>query len=158
MKLFGKGGKFNIIDIVLILILVAAVAFVAVRFLSGSKDTLGSDVALSEPNLVFTVVCEDVSEELANNIMASLASADSELDGNIISMTRLFNSNKLVDAKVSAWEYKDGSLCLTMEGNAVYSNGAFSIGTQEVRIGKVFNVKTLDVEIEGTVYAMEKLG
>ena len=158
MKLFGKGGKLNIIDVILIVILIAAIAFVAIRFLSGNKNTLGSDVALSEPNLVFTVVCEDVSEELANNIMASLASEDSELDGNIISMTRLFNSNKLVDAKVSDWEYADGSLSMTMEGKAVYSNGAFSIGTQEVRIGKVFNVKTLDVEIEGTVYAMEKLG
>ena len=158
MKLFGKGGKLNIIDIILIVILIAAVAFVAIRFLSADKNTLGSDVALSEPNLVFTVVCEDVSEELANNIMASLASADSELDGNIISMTRLFNSNKLVDAKVSAWEYADGKLSMRIEGKAIYSNGAFSIGTQEVRIGKVFNVKTLDVEIEGTVYAMEKLG
>ena len=158
MKLFGKGGKFNIIDIILILILVAALAFVAVRFLSADKNTLGSDVALSEPNLTFKVVCEDVSEELAENIMASLASADSELDGNIISMTRLFNSNKLVDAKVATWEYVDGNLSLSIEGCAVYSNGAFSIGTQEVRIGKVFNVKTLDVEIEGTVYAMEKLG
>ncbi|MBE6984731.1 MAG: DUF4330 family protein [Ruminococcaceae bacterium] len=158
MKLFGKGGKLNIIDIILIVILIAAVAFVAIRFLSDDKNTLGSDVALSEPNLVFTVVCEDVSEELANNIMASLASPDSELDGNIISMTRLFNSNKLVDAKVSTWEYQDGALSMTMEGKAIYSNGAFSIGTQEVRIGKVFNVKTLDVEIEGVVYAMEKLG
>lgn len=158
MKLFGKGGKLNIIDLLLIVILVAAVVFAAVRFLSNDEDTLGSDVALSEPNLTFTVVCEDISQELAENIMASLDSPDSELDGNIINMTRLFNSNKLVDAKVVSWEYADGALSLTIDGKAVYSNGAFSIGTQEVRIGKVFNVKTLDVEIEGVIYAMEKLG
>ncbi len=158
MKLFGKGGKLNIIDILLILILIAAVAFVAVRFLSDDGDTLGSEVALSEPNLVFTVVCEDIDEVLAQNIMDSLASPDTLLDGNMINMTRLFNSNKLVDARVTAWEYENGALSLTVEGCAVYSNGAFSIGTQEVRIGKIFNVKTLDVEIEGLVYAMEKLG
>ncbi|MBE6927522.1 MAG: DUF4330 family protein [Ruminococcaceae bacterium] len=158
MKLFGKGGKLNIIDVILIVILIAAVAFVAIRFLSGSHDTLGSDVALSEPNLTFTVVCEDVDPMLAESILASLDSPDSVLDGNTISMTRLFNSNKLVDAQVVAKDYTDGKLSLTVSGKAVYSNGAFSIGTQEVRIGKIFNVKTLDVEIEGIVYAMEKLG
>lgn len=158
MKLFGKDGKLNIIDLVLIVILVAAIAFAAVRFLSDDTNTLGSDVALSTPNLTFTVVCEDVDETLAKNIMSSLESPDSLLDGNTINMTRLFNSNKLVDAKVTAWSYADGKLTMEVEGCAVYSNGAFSIGTQEVRIGKVFNVKTLDVEIEGVVYSMEKLG
>lgn len=158
MKLFGKEGKLNIIDIVLIVILVAAIAFAAVRFLSDDTNTLGSDVALSEPNLTFTVVCEDIDEILAKNIMSSLESPDSLLDGNTINMTRLFNSNKLVDAKVTEWSYTDGKLMMEIEGCAVYSNGALSIGTQEVRIGKIFNVKTLDVEIEGVVYSMEKLG
>ena len=78
-------------------------------------------------------------------------------------MTRLFNSNKLVDARVIAHEVttaEDGTteLRLTVEAAAVISGGAYSVGTQEVRIGKLFNVKTLNAEIEGSVLTMEKLG
>ena len=45
-----------------------------------------------------------------------------------------------------------------MEAAAVVSGGAYSVGTQEVRIGKEFKIKTLDVEIEGCVLTMEKVG
>ena len=45
-----------------------------------------------------------------------------------------------------------------MEAAAVISGGAYSVGTQEVRVGKEFNVKTLNVEIKGTVLTVEKLG
>ena len=77
--------------------------------------------------------------------------------------TRLFNSNKLVDAKIIGHEITtaaDGTteLRLTVEAAAVVSGGAYSVGTQEVRIGKDFKVKTLDVEIEGCVLTMEKVG
>ena len=163
MKLFGKGGKLNIIDLLIILILVAAVAFVGVRLLSDKTDTLGSENAVTEPNLRFTVLVADVHPELAAQVEQALAGEPVDIGGNTVERTRLFNSNKLVDAKIIGHEITtaaDGTteLRLTVEAAAVVSGGAYSVGTQEVRIGKDFKVKTLDVEIEGCVLTMEKVG
>ena len=72
MKLFGKGGKLNIIDILIILILVAAVVFVGVRLLSDKTDTLGSENAVTEPNLRFTVLVTDVHPELAAQVVQAV--------------------------------------------------------------------------------------
>ena len=163
MKLFGKGGKLNIIDILIILILVAAVAFVGVRLLSDKTDTLGSENAVTEPHLRFTVLVTDLPPELAAQVVQALSGDPVDIGGNTVERTRLFNSNKLVNAKVIAHDSTadaDGSteLRLTVEAAAVVSGGAYSVGTQEVRIGKEFKIKTLDVEIEGCVLTMEKVG
>ena len=104
MKLFGKGGKLNIIDLLIILILVAAVAFVGVRLLSDKTDTLGSENAVTEPNLRFTVLVADIHPELAAQVEQALAGDPVDIGGNTVERTRLFNSNKLVDAKIIGHE------------------------------------------------------
>lgn len=163
MKLFGKGGKLNVIDLLIILILVAAIAFVGVRLLSDKTETLGSENAVTAPNLRFTVLISDIHPELAAQIETALTGEPTDIGGNVVEMTRLFNSNKLVDARVVSHRITtaaDGTteLRLTVEAAAVISSGAYSVGTQEVRVGKEFNVKTLNVEIKGDVLTMEKLG
>ena len=71
--------------------------------------------------------------------------------------------DKLIDAcvtKVTAEPGEtDGSyvLHITVEAKATPSSGHYSVGTQEVRIGKELYLKTLDVEIIATVDRMEKL-
>ena len=163
MKLFGKGGKLNIIDILLLVILVGALAFAAVKFLGDDTPTLGSENAVTAPNLRATVLCEDVDPDLAENLMAALEGEGISIAGNLVEKTRLFYSNKLENGKIVSYETKtnaDGStdLLLTFEAVAVISDGAYSVALQEVRIAKEFIVKTLDVEIEGIIFSMEKLG
>lgn len=163
MKLFGKGGKLNIIDILVILIVVAALVFVGMKLTADDTQTLGSENAITAPNIRFTVLCEDVSAELAEEIMASLESEAQIIAGNTVEMTRLFYSNKLVDGKVIEWRAEareDGrvDLYFTMEAVAVVSDGAYSVALQEIRIAKEFNVKTLGIEIVGFTLSMEKLG
>ena len=163
MKLFGKGGKLNIIDILIIVILVGALAFAAVKFLGDDTPTLGSENAVTEPNLRATVLCEDIDPDLAENLMAALQGEPVSIAGNSVEKTRLFYSNKLENGKIVSYETKtnaDGStdLLLTFEAVAVISDGAYSVALQEVRIAKEFIVKTLDVEIEGIIFSMEKLG
>ncbi len=162
MKLFGKNGKLNLVDLVIVLVLVAAVVFVALRFFSDKTETLGSENTLSAPNLRFDVVCEDVAPELKDNLILALSGETQNIGGNTVAMTRLFNSNKLVDAQIvetADTANEDGTVNVrfTVEAAAVISNGAYSVGTQEVRVGKEFNVKTLNIEIKGVVFAMEKL-
>ena len=44
-----------------------------------------------------------------------------------------------------------------IEAAAKNTVGSFVVGTQEVRIGRDYTVKTVDIEMLGTVSAMEKL-
>ncbi len=163
MKLFGKGGKLNIIDLLIIVILLAALVFVGMKFLKDEPETLGSENALTEPNLRLTVLCEGVDAQLAENIMQALEGENVTVAGNEVTQRRLFYSNKLVDGQVTGYEIKenpDGTVDLYfhLEAAAVISSGAYSVALQDVRLGKEFVVKTLDVEIEGLVFFMEKLG
>ena len=100
---------------------------------------------------------------LADNILASLAGEPMEIGGSTVEMTRLYNSNKLVDAQVVSYEAAEGAegtkdLLLTVEANATATPGAYSVVTQEIRIGKDYIVKTITVEITGQILSLEKLG
>ena len=158
-----KKRKFNIIDVIVIVILLAALAFAGYKLLNRGGEELGDADALSAPNIRFTVLCDDIDATMADNILASLASEPMEIGGSKVEMTRLYNSNKLVDAQVVAFEAQDGAggtkdLLLTVEANATATPGAYSVVTQEIRIGKDYIVKTVGVEITGQILSLEKLG
>lgn len=162
MKLFGKGGKLNIIDCILIVVLVCAIVLVCMKLFSDAPETIGSENSLSEPNVRFTVLCEDVDETLAANICTALSGEPTDIGGNTVEMTRIYNNGKLVDAQVTNFytlPNDDGTvdLYISVEAAAVISVGAYSVGSQEVRIGKSHTLKTLDVEIIGQVLTLEKL-
>lgn len=161
MKLFGK--KLNIIDLLILFVVLAAVVLVGIKLLGDDTETLGSESALTAPNLRATVLCEAIDPELAANLTAALEDEPMEIAGNLVERTRLFYSNKLVDGKITGYEIRDNGdgtadLLLDFEAVAVVSDGAYSVALQEVRIAKEFIVKTLDVEIEGVILSMERLG
>ena len=158
MKLFKKGGKLNIIDWILILALVAVVAFVFIAPKLSIDD--GNDLGDAPPieqtqQIEFMVACKDVDEILANSIIDSLSNGCALFESENVSMTRLYNNHKLVSGNVTAWEYSDGTLYLTINGNGLYANGAYAVGSQEVRLGNEYKVKTLGIEITGIIYTME---
>ncbi len=154
--------RFNWVDILIVLILVAAIGLVAYKMMGGDPQTLGSETAMTEPNLRIEVVCEEVTTETAKNIIASLNSEPRVVAGNSVEKSRLFNSNNLLDARIidcqiepseEEWVY----LRFTIEANAILSSGSYSIGTQEIRIGRGYTVKTMDIEIEGSIAVMTEL-
>lgn len=160
MKLFGK--RLNIIDCIIILVLVCAIVFACMKLFSNAPETIGSENALSAPNVRFTVLCEDVDETLAANICTALSGEPTDIGGNTVEMTRIYNNGKLVDGQVTSYNIlpaDDGTvdLYIDVEAAAVISVGAYSVGSQEVRIGKSYTLKTLDVEIIGQVLTLEKL-
>ena len=163
MERSEKKRKLNIIDVIVIVILVAALAFAAYKLLNRGSEELGDADALSTPNIRFTVLCNDLDPTMAENILSSLSGAPMSIGGSTVEMTRLYNSNKLVDAQVVAFEAVDGAegttdLLLTVEANATATPGAYSVVTQEIRIGKDYIVKTIGVEITGQILSLEKLG
>ena len=150
--------KLNIIDILILLVLVAAIAFAVVKVVGRS----GAD-ALSEPNLRFEMTTDELSKTLADSIQAALTAGKTKVGNVEAEAGRIYNGDKLIDAcvtKVTAEPGEtDGSyvLHITVEAKATPSSGHYSVGTQEVRIGKELYLKTLDVEIIATVDRMEKL-
>lgn len=163
MKLFGKNGKMNIVDIVLLVALAAVIAFVAFYFIAErNTDGLGGGDAPAEPDLRFVVLCEDLPAELGEGLLAEISDDAVEVTGNMVNKNRLFNDSMLVDAFVVATDLstnEDGTVNvrITVEAATELETGVYKLGTQEIRIGSYFNVKTLTAEQKGTVVSMEKL-
>lgn len=160
-KLFGK---LNIIDILVLIVLIAAVGLFAYRmFRPVAKETIGSEINVSQPNLKFSVLCDDVPRELAENIKASVLGEERDLDGEIVSPRRIYNSGKLMDAEIvdcTIIETENEDLVqirFDLQAYAQLNSGAYAIGWQEIRLANVYSVKTVDIEIEGPVVAMEKI-
>lgn len=165
MEHSGKNRKLNIIDVIVIVLLVAALAFAAYKLINrgGAEDTAAAPSALSEPNIRFTVLCKDLDPALAGNVIASLSSAPIDVDGYKVEPTRVYNNNELLDAQFVAFEEMEGEegksdLLLTIEANATETTGTYALLWQEIRIGKEYIAKTLDVELTGVILSLEKLG
>lgn len=158
MKIFGKGGKLNIIDIILILIVVAALVFVAARFVfrDEAAEIDDGELSVDAPNITFTVYCEETDATLAQSIIDSL-SGEMEYMDEFVPTTRIYNSHKLYDAYLTEWSYDEESelLSLTVEACVENTEGSYTLGTQEIRLGKTFIVKTLSIEVTGYVARME---
>lgn len=161
-KLFGK---LNIIDILILLILIAALVFAAVRLVGGK----GADAALSAEeaseavkNLRFTVLCQEIPLELAEHAVSALNGEDILIGEDAVSPRRIFNSNVLYDAMIvdsEIIEKEDGlaDLLLTIDAAATVKKGAFCIGSQEIRIGVSYIAKTTCLELVGQVQSLEFL-
>lgn len=163
MEQSQKKRKLNIIDIIVIVLLVGALVFAGYKLLNRDSGELAEADALTAPNIRFTVLCNDIDATMAQNILDSLSAEPMSIGGTTVPMTRLYNSNKLVDAQIVAFEAAEGAegtsdLFLTVEANATATPGAYSVVTQEIRIGKDYIVKTVGVEITGQILSLEKLG
>lgn len=176
MKIVKNGrlfGKLNIVDVLILLVVIAAVAFLAVRMVGGSGgETIAARPSPSaQANLRYTVLCEDMPLMQAENAVTAVTAEDYELkldDDSIlkVSPNQIFNSNKFQDAQITSAEIlpqddsADGqrvTVRFVIEAAAKNTVGSFVVGTQEVRIGRDYTVKTVDIEMLGTVSAMEKL-
>lgn len=160
-KLFGK---LNIIDILVLVVVIAAVGLFAYRmFRPAEKATIGSEINVSEPNLLFSVLCDDVPREMAQNIYDSVHGEERDLGGEIVSPRRIYNSGKLMDAEIvecTIIETDDEDfvqLRFDLQAHAELNSGAYAIGWQEIRLANVYSVKTVEIEIEGPVISMEKI-
>ncbi len=157
--------RLNWIDYLVIIVLVGALAFAGIKML-GKEPQVVEPVEkdlLTEPNLTMIVEFADLSREVAENIIASFDWEPRELDGVSVPMTRLFNSNRLVDGQIVSWEMRDtedeetADLRLTIEANGTMFRGSYTVGTQEVRIGKAFIAKTMSMELNGMIVSLTEL-
>ena len=73
-------------------------------------------------------------------------------------MNQLYNEYKLVNGHVTDVKYEDGSLYFTVDAIAYCQSGKYAVGSQDVRLGREYVVKTLGFELGGTIRTMEITG
>lgn len=95
MKIVKNGrlfGKLNIVDVLILLVVIAAVAFLAVRMVGGSSgETIAADEPSAQANLRYTVLCEDMPLMQAENAVTAVTAEDYELkldDDSILKVSR----------------------------------------------------------------------
>lgn len=148
-------GKFNIVDIVVLLILVVGVVLLGVKFLGGEKTAVGTPTRIEYTVLVRAVhpdVCETIMGYKKAN--AQLMANGALVDGYVTDITYEphinYGENDEGLPVISREEGEDArmDMVFTIQA-AVDSPVTNKVGTQEVRIGKGHIVKTTEFELEG---------
>ena len=167
MKIVDENGKlfkkFNLVDAIVVLLVVAVVVAIGWKAVSASFAAAEEReaAALAEayetsPHLVFDVVSINQPEEVAEGFVAQMDRPMAD--------RQIMNGGELVEGYITDCHYErneDNSLCtvyFTCEALLKEKEGIYSVGTQEVRIGKGYIVKTYEIETSGYVYSMEVTG
>ncbi len=155
-------GKINLIDMAVVLVLVFALVAVAWKFV-GDDVTQAIESAKNIPPVTIEVVCYDVDPEVAEfagtQAGTQLMNSGEMLDAYIVdcvvsdSMTVMIDQNGVPQA-VSNPAYR--TLTFTVEAAVEPTANAYAIGTQELRAGKTYLIKSLTLEIPGIITAMEE--
>ncbi len=150
-----RSGKFNVIDIIILLILVVGIVFVAVKFLGDRRIDEGAGAKIEYTVLVRGVhpdVCETVMAYKNENVQLM---ANAELvDGYVVDITEAPHLEYYNDAEGNAVVSEEQGpnarrdMTFTIQAT-VASTVNNKVGTQEVRIGKSHVVKTCIFEMEG---------
>ncbi len=150
-----RSGKFNVIDIIILLILVVGVAFVATKFLGNRGINQGAGTKIE-----YTVLVRGVNPDVCDTIMAykddnvQLMADAAPVDGYVTDISYAPHINYGEDAAgnavVSVEEGENARVDMTFTIQATVASVVNNkVGTQEVRIGKSHIVKTSVFELEG---------
>lgn len=158
-KLFGK---LNIIDLLVIILIIAAVIVVGVKVLGGSDD---ADAPTTR--LTYTVRVTAQNAEVVNRVAEYVNTATGTKDqlmagGNLLDAyivdywTEPTRYNRMSNGSVEFCDEEIAAaaglvdICFAIEAN-VASTVTNEVGTQEVRIGKTHIVKTTHMEFSSGV-------
>lgn len=156
-------GKLNIIDLLVILLLIVAVALVAVKVLR--HDGAGN---IPRTTLTYTVQVPSVDPKVYEEIQTWIGNGEpgdqlmangALLDGYVTAATAVPHVNYGVNdqGQATVSTEQNGRLDVTFTIRANVANAITSeVGTQEVRVGKIHIVKTTHFElINGTILSCD---
>ncbi len=168
MKIVDENGKLfkkiNLVDAIVALLLVIIVFAIGYKTISASiaaKQEREAE-ALTEnyensPHLTYEVICTEVPRKVAESFQAQMQRPMAERQ--LMSMGNALEGYITGCTFTPENEDDEASLCtvlFTLEVVPVKEDGIYSIGTQELRIGKPHIVKTYYIETSGWVYSMEE--
>lgn len=165
--------RFNIIDVAIIIVVLLLIAGVVWQLFSAKSDAeeaaqLDEEIInyASSPHMRCTVVCPNVPKEAAEIMVQS---EDTQINNNYQDLAAYIveseirpNTDTVVMADGTTATLEDNDTCtvvFVIEGYfdraASEEAMAYKLGTQELRIGKSYIVKTKSIETSGYVTAME---
>lgn len=164
MKLIDENGKlfkkFNLVDAIVVLLVVVVIAAIGWKTVSAgfaaAKEREAEALAEAydtSPHLVFDVVCTNLPEVVAENFVKQMELPEED--------RQIMNSGELLECYITGFRYEKNekdSLCtgyFTCETILQEEEGIYSVGTQEIRIGKSYIVKTYEIETSGYISSME---
>ncbi len=152
-------GKINLVDLVVVLILIAAVAAVGWK-LGGRK--VADAVADHGPEYEYVVVCARVYPEICefaetcvgDQLLASGKLLNGEI-AEVVTKPRVEMSAE-TGVRLENPDYRD--LYVTIRCKPTSVGGSLTIGTQELRVGKSHIVKSTKLEIaNGQILSLEQV-
>ena len=157
-KLFKK---FNLVDAIVVLlaaIILIAAAWKGVSAVRAAAQERANAQSAHEayeksPHLIYKVVCDKVPLEVAENCKRQMELPMEE--------RQLMSNGKSVEGYITECSYEPMGdeyywLYFTIETLPTVKEGIYSVGSQEVRVGKSHIVKTYNIETTGLVYEMEE--
>ena len=138
-------GKINLIDLLVIILVIAIIAAVGWKLVGKKAAASVSD----NTHETFTVLFEDQPAEVAQFAETQIGK-------------QLVNNAKLVSAEVTGCEAVSSirtlghvDLSVTVKATATYSGNVWTVGSQEVRVGYEYILKTSEFELTGIISDME---
>jgi len=167
MKMIDENGKlfkkFNLVDAIVVLLVVVVIAALGWKMVSAGfaaaeerKEAALAEAYDTSPHLMFEVVCVDLPEVVAESFAKQMELPEED--------RQIMNGGELVKAYITDFRYEPNekdSLCtgyFTCEAALKEEEGIYSVGTQEIRIGKSYIVKTYEIETSGYISSMEVVG
>ena len=139
-------GKINLIDLLVLILAIAVVLAVGWK-LVGKKAA--ASVSDNSHELRFTVLFEDQPVEVAEFAETQIGK-------------QLVNNAKLVSAEVTGCEAVSSirtlghvDLSVTVKATAAFSGNVWQVGSQEIRVGYEYILKTSEFELTGIITDLE---
>lgn len=150
--------RFNWVDYTILGILLLAVGLLAFKFFekSGDDSVIGG-TGEEKMMMSIEVLCADMDLTTAQAVKAGLTEAPKTYSGKEVSANRLFNSGIVLDGEIVDCKFgeekEDGTVdvLLTIEAKVNYEAGSYSLGYQQIRIGKEYIAKTMNIELNGII-------
>ena len=162
--------KWNIVDIVILVVILAAAAFLVLR-LTALRDE--DDDAEEKPGIVRFVIevdglRSDLYEGIAELIPCQMAASGKLVDGFVVESWA--SPVELISVKAKSPVNASREMELEPEEGVEYVNAYYLCecgvdlnnklnlsGTQELRLGRSYYVKSVDFEYNGTIISLEKV-
>lgn len=138
-------GKINLIDLLVIVLVVAIVAAVGWKLVGKKAAAAVSD---NQHELTFTVSFEDQPLAVAQFAETQIGK-------------QLVNNAKLIPAEITKASYYPNAaftgqdIFVTITADATFSGNVWKVGSQEVRVGYEYILKTSEFELTGIITGME---
>ncbi len=149
--------KFNAVDVVIILIVVALIAFAVYQFLSPNEDVVETNGTLTLEVLV-SPQPQEMYEDIMKNVPAQLVASNELVDGRVVSA--VFEEVEVTSMENAPVTYETdrvyGTILFTIELQADLNDLSTGVGNQEIRTGRSYIVKTQYYEITGTILSVER--